>query len=79
MKIGLKQPERPTISEIKFGDTFVYNTNIYMKCEKRCNTGHILLQDGWLAVRLDDGALSVFADDNLITPVQLKVVMDVEG
>ena len=58
---------------VDVGHTFIYNNSIYMRVTNVYNSYNSIIIN---AVNIESGIVSTFCDDDLVTPVVGKFVMD---
>ena len=57
---------------VDIGDTFIYNEDIYMRITSVCNQEDRIVN----AVCIEDGIVVNFWDDEYVTPIKGKFIMD---
>ena len=57
---------------VNIGDTFIYNADIFMRIASICNQEDRIVN----AVCIEDGIVVNFWDDEYVTPIKGKFIMD---
>lgn len=67
MKVTIKNPEYTRYGDIKQGETFIYQNDLFIKIDK-------IGQSGIACIRLSLGATYNYSADTLVRPVSAEVV-----
>ena len=69
----VRNENRVHFEYVDVGHTFIYNNSIYMKINSVYNSYNTIIIN---AVNIESGTVSSFCDDDLVTPIVGKFVMD---